>query len=82
MSKITRKIEILCEGKEYSTHQENDTQQIERIEKSGVEHLIIDGIILEWLDKNFPIPTKESIIATEIPSEEKTNDDDVHEPKI
>ena len=70
MSNIKRKLEILCEGQEYSTHYESDFQQLERIQKEGREHLIIDGIVLEWLDKNFPIPTKEDIIATEIPIEE------------
>lgn len=69
MSDIKRKLEVLCEGKEYSTHYENDFQQLERIKKEEKEYLIIDGIIIEWLDKDFPIPSKEDIIATELPPE-------------
>lgn len=70
MSDIKKKLEILCEGREYSTHHESDLQQLERIKKEGREHLLIDGIVLEWLDKDFPIPTKEDIIDVKVPIEE------------
>lgn len=69
MSEIRDKIESLCGQKEYSTHHISDKEQLERIKNEGKEFIIIDDIILEWLDKDFPIPTKESIIEAKISSE-------------
>lgn len=68
-SEIMKKIESFCEGKEYSTHHVSDKQQTDRLEQTKANYIIIDDIILEWLDKGFPIPSKEDIIATELSPE-------------
>lgn len=66
MPKFWEYVKACRPGIHFNTHEESDTNNLERIKAKNIPHLIVEGHILEWSGNPLEMPSKAEIIAKKV----------------